>query len=807
MRRSKEPKESIFSIDPVHHKVDIYNAELSGTHRLINDIWAEKYRFGNEEHPYVSMRRMVEGVYAKDNSPEWKQKTLDALRLGLWVPGGRIQAGAGTPKVVTMLNCFVCQTIDDSMSGIAEAIKDAMLTMQQGGGIGMDFSTLRPNGAKLYRTGAVASGPLPFMEMWDSMCKTIMSAGARRGAMMATMDCEHPDLPRFITAKEEAGKLTNFNLSVLISDAFMAAVDADEDWYLGCGVPRADDVHYFVVERDDEHFNGKWYAYSRWRARELWELILKHTYQYSEPGVIFIDRINNENNLKYIENIRCTNPCGEQPLPPDGCCNLGAVNLARMVKNPFTSKATFDYELLAKTIQVGVRFLDNVIDTTIYPLESQKKEEFDKRRIGVGITGLANALAQLGMAYGAKDAMVTVSAIMRILKEESYNTSALLAKVRGPFKLYKADKWGDTPVVKSLPTNIRQKIKKYGIRNGVLLTIAPTGTTSIYAGNVSSGLEPVFAHSMKRRVRQLIKGTSDETLVFYDIYDYNVHLYASVNGITPAAALEHFKLNGHLFNTHETLTVQQHLAVQAVCQEHVDASISKTINCPEDMTYEEFIEVYNGAYASGCKGCTTYRPSDVRGSVLQSSDSSGHNGNSNTNANAKAKADVILRSRPNILYGMTHKIKWPAENASYYVTINQDDSFQPYEIFIQSTSSKYVDWTTALSLMISAIMRKGGDISFIPEELRKVVSMNDTAWINGKFYGSLVALIGDTIGQHLDTLENNPEIGINVALEHAVEHEEEAPQGNLEVCPQCSQPTLKHEEGCKKCLNCGYSSC
>ncbi len=405
MTQRREARGQRYNLDPAHEAIDIYNDEDDGhklENRLTLDIWHEKYRYGDEDHPFDSHRRVVEGVYAKDPNKEAKNEALEAMQKGLWIPAGRIQAGAGTPNIITLLNCYMCQDIHDSMSGIADALRDAMLTMQQGGGIGMNFSTLRPSGAYLRRTGAVASGPLPFMNMWDSMCQTIMSAGSRRGAMMAVMSDEHPDLVEFITAKHKPGKLTNFNMSVLISDAFMDAVKADEDWFLGFDVPRADGNHLFTAEREDSDGPTLWYAYTKWRARDLWALILENSFEWSEPGVIFIDRINRRNNLRYCETITGTNPCGEQPLPPNGCCNLGAVNLSRLVKNPFTPTASFDYTLLIALTQLGVRFLDNVIDATLYPLDGQAKEEIAKRRIGIGITGLANALAQLGLPEGRR---------------------------------------------------------------------------------------------------------------------------------------------------------------------------------------------------------------------------------------------------------------------------------------------------------------------------------------------------------------------------------------------------------------------
>ena len=761
-------------IDPAHREVDIFQQDIT------RHVWENKYRYKDDgDHPYHSFARVCKGVYAKEANNVHEKAALSAMRAGLWMPAGRIHAGAGTPKVVTLINCYVCRTIEDSMVGIKDALGDAMLTMQQGGGIGMDFSTLRPKGALLQRTGSDASGPLPFMDMWNAMCGTIKSAGSRRGAMMGVMSCEHPDLPEFIQAKHEPGRLTNFNVSVLVTDAFMEAVKADEDWYLGFTEPPIDGSHLFV---DVDEKGRNWYAYSKWRARELWDMIMRSTYEYSEPGVIFIDVINETNNLKYCEYISCTNPCGEQPLPPNGACNLGAVNLARMVRYPFTDKAQFDFTLLERTTAIGVRFLDNVIDATHYPLESQRREEESKRRIGIGITGLANALAMLGITYGSEEALQTTFRITECLKNTAYAASAKLAAERGTFELYDATQWGkDSPIVQGLPPTIRDAIDTYGIRNGVLLTIAPTGTTSLYYGNVSSGLEPVFSWETRRKVLQ-----NDNSFKEFHVVDYGYLVYQHIHGKTPIDALPGYMV------THADLDVSDHIRMQAVCQRNIDASISKTINCPKDISFDDFKLIYWDAYATGCKGCTTYRPSEVRGSVLEDAN--------------KDKDDAAPQStiaRPQVLRGSTYKIKWPQIDAAFYVTINEiGDPPRPYEIFISSTSSRYAEWTTALTLMLSAIMKTGHDVSFIPTELKKVVSATDTAWINGKHYQSLVALIGDTIEQHFVSL------GIIEAPEEtlgSVAVPSEATYG--EVCPKCNQRTLIAQEGCMTCASCGYSKC
>ena len=785
MRNSKPklnkqiPAESmIVAIDPIHASFDLFGQQIT------QEVWKDKYCYDNEASPQATFDRVVDAIYAEDLNTEQRSAAFRAMSLGLWVPAGRILAGAGTTNIVTLLNCYVSCTIGDSMDKIADALKEAMLTQQQGGGIGMNFSTLRPRGAYLKRTGAVASGPLPFMDMWDAMCATIMSAGSRRGAMMGTMRIDHPDIIEFIEAKHKRGRLTNFNISVLVTDDFMDAVQNDEEWCVGFNVPRADGNHVSVVQLDNKE---EWYVYAVYKARELWEKIIQYTYEFSEPGVIFIDRINRLNNLNYVETISCTNPCGEQVLPPYGACDLGAVNLARLVKDPFTPTATFNMELLRTVASIGTRFLDNVLDVTNYPLEEQKEESMNKRRIGLGITGLGNALAQLNLRYGSEAAIQMTNTIMHNLKVATYTTSYELAKERGPFPLWGANEWAkNSPVFASLPQQLQQDIRKDGIRNGVLLTVAPTGTTSILMGNCSSGLEPIFMHQYRRKVRQL-----DNSFKEYTVIDYNTILLQHIGSPEMAAHAAQYNI------TAGDLTVQDHLRMQAVVQKHIDSSVSKTINCPIDMAFEDFQLVYYDAYTQGCKGCTTYRPNPIRGSILSDG------GGAPTGLAAEA-IHHTLRKRPNRIVGSTYKLEWPNEDARYYVTIN-DFEGTPYEIFIHSTSAKYNDWSTALSLMLSAIMRRGDDITFVPEELMKVASVSDQAWVNGRRYGSLVALIGDTIKQHLEcdsafSADQPPEL-----LESNIQGNQPAPIGD--ICPRCNQPTFIRQEGCSVCLNCSHTSC
>lgn len=730
-------------LDPIHYSIPLFDETSLA-------IWRDKYRWGAEKSPEESLERVSFGVYVNDASH--REEALSFMKAGLWIPAGRIHAGAGTSKRVTQINCYVSRTIEDSMEGIADALKDAMLTMQQGGGIGMDFSTLRPSGAVLKRTGSIASGPLPFMDMWHAMCGTIMSAGSRRGAMMGILRCDHPDLPAFIKAKHEKGRLTNFNISVAVTDAFMKAVEEDSDWSLGFPIPPATKHPLGVKEKDGE----PWYIYETLKARDLWNQIIRSTYEYSEPGVVFIDRINQWNNLYYCEEIRATNPCGEQPLPPNGACNLGAVNLARLVRNPFSEKAELDEELLVAAVRIGVRFLDNVIDTTLYPLEAQKIEEVQKRRIGLGVMGLANCLSMLGYRYGSTESLKVTASIMELIRNTAYDESVRLAEERGPFPLFNEDLYLKGAFIKTLPEHLREKIFRVGIRNGVLLTIAPTGTTSLYFGNVSSGLEPPFLLSTERKVLQ-----ADGSFYTLPVEDYSLKVFKERFGSSKGAEDK--------IETAQDLSVGKHLEIQAVCQRFVDSSISKTINCPEDYSFTEFQAVYTEAYRKGCKGCTTYRPSPVRGSVFTSQEES-------------------PKKRPEVLSGKTYKIKWPTIDAAFYITINSDENGRPFEVFISSRSAKYTEWTTALSRMITAIFRRGGNISFVAEELKQIVSSTDAGWVNGRYFGSLVAMIGDVIDRHLNGSSGKK-------------------QQKGDICPKCNSPTLIKREGCTSCTTCDYSTC
>ncbi|MFZ1345345.1 MAG: adenosylcobalamin-dependent ribonucleoside-diphosphate reductase, partial [Tabrizicola sp.] len=621
-------------------------------------IWDMKYRFREADGTPIdgsvedTWRRIARALAEVEAEPaRWEDEFYAALDGFKFLPAGRITAGAGTGRTVTLFNCFVMGTIPDTMVGIFDSLKEAALTMQQGGGIGYDFSTIRPRGAEVKGVAADASGPLSFMDVWDAMCRTIMSAGSRRGAMMATMRCDHPDIEGFIAAKQDPARLRMFNLSVLVTDAFMAAVKADGPWELVFG-----DRVYKTVQ-----------------ARDLWNRIMRSTFDYAEPGVIFIDRINAMNNLGYAETIAATNPCGEQPLPPYGACLLGSINLPTLVKDAFEAKASMDMKALDKLVRVAVRAMDNVVDASRFPLPEQAAEAAAKRRIGLGVTGLADALLMVGLRYGSEEAAATTEEWMHAIARAAYLASVDLAKEKGAFPLFDAEGFLASGSMAQMDKDVREDIAQHGIRNALLTSVAPTGTISLYAGNVSSGIEPVFAYAYTRKVLQKDGSRTEEEVV-----DYAVRLWREKHGDAP--------LPDHFVNA-QTLPPLDHVRMQAAAQKWVDSSISKTINCPVDISFDDFKEVYMAAWDQGCKGCTTYRPNDVTGSVLTVSETE----TAPASAQPMTGGEVVYLSepldRPAALEGQTYKVKWPGSEHALYITINDiiiAGHRRPFEVFINS---------------------------------------------------------------------------------------------------------------------------
>ncbi len=1155
---------------------------------ISQQIWDMKYRLKAADGAPVdksiedSWRRVANALAEPEAEKKaWADSFYDAMADFRFLPAGRILAGAGTQRSVTLFNCFVMGTIQDDMGAIFDHLKEAALTMQQGGGIGYDFSTLRPKGAPVKGVGADASGPLSFMDVWDAMCRTIMSAGHRRGAMMATLACDHPDIEAFVEAKREPGRLRMFNLSVLVTDAFMEAVKTDAPWEL--------------------KFEGT--TFRSVSARDLWDRIMRSTYAFAEPGVIFIDRINKRNPLHYAEQISATNPCvtadswvltsegarrvgdligrpftalidgkphasgqegffatgrkrvlrletiegyalrltadhrvrraasksrntivkdwlpagelqpgdlivlhdhreaplwagahtedegyllgllvgdgtlksdkailsvwpgraavnggdarsgvrgvmdraeraaaslphrsdfkgwmevpgrgeyrmalgavralalklgmtpgnkavtpameaasgaftigflrgffdadgsvqgnqekgvsirlsqsdldrlvavqrmllrlgivstlyrdrrpagetrlpdgrggsmryatapqhelvianenvhryadligfadtdkrarlegliaayrrapnrerflarvedivedgeeevfdaqipginafdanglyvhncGEQPLPPYGACLLGSINLARLVRDPFEDGAAIDPAELEALTRTAVRMMDNVTDASAFPLDKQQEEALAKRRIGLGVTGLGDALILCRARYGSKEAVALTERWLKSIQRAAYLASADLAAEKGAFPLFDADKYLAGESVAALDEDVKAAIREKGLRNALLTSIAPTGTISLFADNVSSGIEPVFAYSYSRNVLMPDGSRREE-----EVSDYAYRLFRRLKG-------DNAPLPGYFVDA-QGLSPRDHVVMQAAAQKYIDSSISKTINVPEGIDFESFKTVYQMAYDLGCKGCTTYRPNEVTGAVLAVKKDEAEDGAQPDEPElplpaADATATVRPRdpleaggvvymtqplSRPEGLPGKTYKIRWPDSDHAIYITINdivQDGRRRPFEVFINSKNMEHYAWTVALTRMISAVFRRGGDVSFVVEELKAVFDPRGGQWMGKKYVPSLLAAIGEVIETHMidigfipnprEAREGQRELKVVGGSEVMAAGAGPAPEGvRLRGCPKCGERSLIRQEDCDICTSCGHSKC
>jgi ribonucleoside-diphosphate reductase alpha chain len=777
---------------------------------ISQQIWDMKYRLkapsGEPLDKTIedTWRRVATALAAPEHDPAvWAERFYAAMTDFKFLPAGRVVAGAGSGRLVTLFNCFVMGTIPDDMGGIFAHLREAALTMQQGGGIGYDFSNLRPRGAPVKGVGADASGPLSFMDVWDAMCRTIMSAGYRRGAMMATLRCDHPDIEDFIEAKREPGRLRMFNLSVLVTDALMKAVEEDAPWELS--------------------FDG-----TVWKvlpARELWDKIMRATYACAEPGVIFIDRINRRNNLWYCERITATNPCGEQPLPPYGACLLGSINLASLVEAPFTAGARLDLDRLRRLVPDCVRMMDNVVDISRFPLPQQQEEASGKRRIGLGVTGLADALILCGLRYGSATAVEATESWLATVQREAYLASTAIAAEKGPFPLFERDRYLAGETVAGLDEEVRAMIARNGIRNALLTSVAPTGTISLFADNVSSGIEPVFSFRHTRNVLM-----SDGSHREEEVADYAYRLFRRLKG-------ELVPLPDYFVDA-QVLAPADHVVMQATVQKHVDSSISKTINVPAEIPFDLFKDVYVQAYALGCKGCTTYRPNEVTGAVLSVPDDRASPGAAPSQpelplpepapAASRKPTDIFEAggvvymtqplSRPEALAGQTYKIRWPDSEHALYITLNdivQDGRRRPFEVFINSKNMEHYAWTVALTRMISAVFRRGGDVSFVVDEMKAVFDPRGGAWMEGRYVPSLLAAIGDVIERHMMEIGFLPPKRERVAVADRqlmaagdrLISDQRPPSVGMRQCPKCGQAALIRLEGCDQCTNCDYSKC
>jgi ribonucleoside-diphosphate reductase alpha chain len=582
------------------------------TEEISRHVWRTKYRYrtpaaGGDRTIQDTWLRIARALAAVEPNDQelWAERFYGILEGFRFLPAGRIQVGAGTPHQVTLFNCFVMGVVEDSIESIFENLKEGAITLQQGGGVGYDFSTLRPRGTRAKGTGTIASGPVSFMHVWDAMCATMLSTGARRGAMMATLRCDHPDIEEFITAKQAPGRLRHFNLSVQVTDAFMGAVRNGADWPLVFPAGALEGQEPIVARR----WTGTEAAVPcrvvrTVPAAALWDRIMRATYEFAEPGVLLVDQINRMNNLAYCEHISATNPCGEEPLPPYGACNLGSVNLVAFVHDPFTEHARLDFDGIRATAEVATRLLDNVIDASRFPLPAQQHQAQGARRIGLGITGLADALVMLDLRYNDGAARELAADAMRTICLAAYRTSIALARNKGSFPFLDRQRYLEGHFIANLPEDIRDSIARDGIRNSHLTAIAPAGTISLLANNISSGLEPAFAWSYERRIMN-----QDGTTSTFELTDYAWRWWRELRG--PSAPLPPAFLHAH------EVPPRAHLAMQAALQPYVDSSISKTINVSEDYPFAAFKDIYRVAHEQGLKGCTTFRPNPITGAVLQ----------------------------------------------------------------------------------------------------------------------------------------------------------------------------------------------
>jgi ribonucleoside-diphosphate reductase alpha chain len=773
------------------------------------DVLREKYLKADEAAEsdlFARVARALASVEAEPLRPDWEQRFLRNLQSG-GIGAGRIMSAAGTGLAATLINCFVQPVGDciqgfdaDGLPGIYEALREAAETMRRGGGVGYDFSPIRPRGAEVKATASLASGPCSYMDVFDHSCATVESAGARRGAQMGVLRIDHPDVLEFITAKRTPGRWTNFNVSVAVTDAFMQALEAGEDWALVHGARPGKPL---PAAGAHQRIDGSW-VYRTLPARDLWDTVMRSTYDFAEPGILFLDAIARDNNLRYCETIAACNPCGEQPLPPYGCCDLGPVLLPRFVRHPFGFGGTpaFDFESFAQVVAVQVRALDNVLDLTHWPLPQQRAEAMAKRRVGVGFTGLGDALVMLGLRYDSEVGRAMAQRIARAMRDSAYRASVDLAREKGPFPAFDADGYLAAGTFASrLDAPLREAIRAHGIRNSHLLSIAPTGTVSLaFADNASNGIEPAFSWTYRRNKREADGGTSA-----YDVEDHAWRLYRALGGdvakLPPA------------FVTALDMTAGDHLAMMAAVQPFVDTAISKTVNVAADYPYEDFKGLYLDAWKAGLKGLATYRPNPVRGAVLE--------------AHAPAQPTVEpavpdpmrapIESRPRgQLPAVVEKLEYWTQQGrqTLYLVVSflalPDGRERAVEFFMPvGQSGESQQWITA-SMRLLSLAARGGFLDRALADMRKV------AWDRGpvrlgtylRADGARVPLWHDSeVAAVAWAIQNIVRRGSAPGADEAgdtLATPGPAPTLAGAKCPECGAHAMIRKDGCDFCTQCGH---
>ena len=778
------------------------------------DVLREKYLKDGEHSEADVMRRVARAFASVEAEPvraEWERRFLDNLQAGA-IGAGRIMSAAGTGLQATLINCFV-QPVGDSIQGrddagypgIYEALREAAETMRRGGGVGYDFSRIRPRGAEVRATASRASGPCSYMDVFDPSCATVESAGARRGAQMGVLRIDHPDVLEFITAKRTPGRWNNFNVSVAVSDEFIRALQAGGDWAL---VHAKKPGAALLAQGAHLRADGLW-VYRTLPAQQLWDTVMRSAYDFAEPGILFMDSINRDNNLRYAEHISAVNPCGEQMLPPYGCCDLGPIVLTRFVTHPFGfgGAPAFDFERFAKVVAVQVRALDNVLELTWWPLPQQQQEARSKRRVGVGFTGLGNALAMVRLRYDAEDGREMAARIARTLRDAAYGASVELAREKGAFPLFDADKYLEAGTFASrLDETLKARIRQHGIRNSHLLSIAPTGTVSLaFADNASNGIEPPFSWTYTRRKREADGSRSE-----YTVEDHAWRLFRSLGGDTD-------KLPPYFVSALE-MSASGHLAMMEAVQPFIDSAISKTVNVPADYPYADFQGLYLEAWRAGLKGLATYRPNDILGSVL--STTAGEPA-APTPEVERRRTDpmraTIERRPPGQLPGVVEKIDYWTQQGrqTLYIVVSflpvADGRERAIEFFMPvGQNGESQQWITS-SMRLLSLAARGGFLERALADMRKVawdrgpVRLGTYAKADGTavpmWHDSEVAAIAYAIQNIIARRQGAPVAPLATPPAAATEA---APTMAGARCPECGAHAMIRKDGCDFCTQCGH---